>query len=69
MPIEEQAPQLAESSFHGGWYLPTSGEWYRMLTCQEAVYVTGAQATKSGTKPVLTADKHDTKYVRPFIAF
>ena len=110
--IQTQAPQLAESSFHGGWYLPTSGEWYRMLTSlgddstmeetrkkisewlntmggtglgagtsywscqeaedaphQEAVYVTGAQATKSGTKPVLTADKHDTKYVRPFIAF
>lgn len=110
--VQEQAPQLAESSFHGGWYLPTSGEWYRMLTSlgdgstmedtrkkisewlntmggtglgagtsywscqeaedaphQEAVYVTGAQATKSGTKPVLTGDKHVTRYIRPFIAF
>ena len=113
--IQEQAPQLAESSFNGGWYLPTSGEWYRMLTCmgngetaeameqtrakistwlntmggtglgagtsywscqeaedaphQEAVYMTGAQATKSGTKPVLTGDKHVTRYIRPFIAF
>ena len=36
---------------------------------QEAVYMTGAQATKSGTKPVLTGDKHVTRYIRPFIAF
>lgn len=110
--VQEQAPQLAESSFNGGWYLPTSGEWYRMLTClgddstmeqtrakistwlsamggtdlnpkasywscqeaedyphQEAVYMMGAQATKSGKKPELTGPKSVTRYIRPFIAF
>lgn len=35
----------------------------------KAVVMMGAQATESGTKPVLTGDKHETRYIRPFIAF
>ena len=42
--IEDNAPQLADSPFHGGWYLPTSGEWYRMLTCL------GGDLTKEQTR-------------------